>query len=777
MSATRTSPHAVARRSNGWAQWRSSRGSGPDASVGDRTATAAVGLACSIAGILAALLERGTVTAVFAGLLTLSITPGCALACWLPIKGRLSRLLGVITASLTWTVLLTATLAWMRVTNLAVLLAFTAGIGGLGSVSFLILHAAGYAKDGGHTPRSWEENDPGNETEFRQTFSDQNPDNVHQSYFMTVFLGAALSLAVVLYVLSVIRAHGRDVGSYGLLPLLGAPFFVSVVLAVVVLVVALCFIKAAWPIAGLSICLILVQFNGTPMMLTSTPISSWTYKHFGVVDYIVHGGALNDSRDIYQQWPGFFSSAAALVRLSGRTSLSYSNWAQLLFTALCTLVVFAIGKHIAQGRRTLPYIAAVLFATVNWEGQQYYSPQTLAFFLAILFQYFVITTLEPARVRSFFPRLPGVEAPTVDTRGQFDRNRASEIAWTVAMICIFAAMITTHELTPYVVFVGLLGMWVIGVFRHPFLLLVLALMLIGYPLLRWSAIDANQLFNGFSFSNAAGSQGLKPPSTQQALGSIFAKTISLPFWFATAVCTLWQWRRILSIAPLIAFAIAPFFFVLVTNYDGEAIYRVFLFSSPWCALIIAHRIGSMTRWAGLREVVFGGWALFAALGSAQAQDFGMFPMLEVPAQEIAASQYFLDHAPGTSTLVLAIANFPSRLNGRYVDHNIVQSQNDPSLDQSPEFQKNSLDNFSPQQIAQAVDSLAGGDGYLVVAPSMYQDIEYYNTITHQALSSLVPRLEASRYWQVWYQNSRTVILKPWPQGRPVKQSISPGSQG
>ena len=47
----------------------------------------------------------------------------------------------------------------------------------------------------------------------------------------------------------------------------------------------------------------------------------------------------------------------------------------------------------------------------------------------------------------------------------------------------------------------------------------------------------------------------------------------------------------------------------------------------------------------LRWAVMGCLTLFVALSSAQAQDFGMYPMVQVPRGEISASAYFLNHAP------------------------------------------------------------------------------------------------------------------------------------
>jgi hypothetical protein len=49
---------------------------------------------------------------------------------------------------------------------------------------------------------------------------------------------------------------------------------------------------------------------------------------------------------------------------------------------------------------------------------------------------------------------------------------------------------------------------------------------------------------------------------------------------------------------------------------------------------------------------------------------------------------------------------------------------------------------------------------------MYAYSDYYGVFTPGSLAELVPRLKKSPYWQVWYQNDGTVILRAWPQGRP-----------
>jgi len=764
--AKRAAGTPVRRRAHVIAAW----GHSADEALGDRLVTASVGVVGALMGAAVALFARGTAAAVWAGLVTLCVTPGCGLVCWLPTRDRPTRTIAVLAASLTWTILVTSVLGWLQVTTLGLLLAATVGVGVVGSATFLIAQLALRRK---RLPDETPIGEGENSSRYQPVEADASPRVVTTSSWSLAWesvLTVTLMAAAGLFTFSVRRARGHVAGSYGLLPLLGIPFFAAAVLTVGVLVVALRSVRTKWPTAVVALGLLLAEFNGTPMWLDSTPLSSWTYKHFGVVDYLVHGGALKDSFDIYQQWPGFFASAAGLVRLSGRGPLAYSNWAQLFFESLNALVIFAIARRFSQGCPAVPYVTVLLFETVNWEGQFYYSPQTTAFLLALLFQFFLLPLLKPARPRWSFLRRRWIDTPQFEIQGAERIGTVGVAVRIVGLIAMFGAVIITHQLSPYIVFVGVIGLWVLGVMRHPLIILTLGIMLIIYPLLHLAAIDHNQFLTGFSLSNATGKPGLAATSPRQALGSYFARTISLGFWGATAVCVLSYRRRLGVVAIPAVLAAAPFLFVLVTNYDGEAIYRFFLFSSPWCALIIAMRCGSLVRAPMLRLAATGLWALFAAVGSAQAQDFGMYPMLYVPPGEIAAGTYFLDHAPLNSTLVLVGANFPSRLNGNYVLHNVNQSQNDPSLDATPELDGNGLDRMSPANLAQTVSFLAKGTGYLVIAPSMYAYSDYYGIFTSGTLAALVPRLRESPYWQVWYENDGTVIFRAWPQGRPAEKT-------
>lgn len=753
----------------------------------DQRVTAIAGVLTAILGAVVALYGRGTTFAVFTGLVTLCVTPGCAVSCWNQTRDRLARAMVTLAASLTWTILAATALALLRVTNLDVLIAATSGLGGVGSAAFLATGRLRPSPAPAADPDSEGPDTEGSDTEGSDTEASLPP-QAHRVYPLItkplralsgptqapkvsrritkahIWLAAALVTAAGLLAISVLHASGQQAGHWGLLPLVGIPFLVAMTLTVVVLVLALRSIQDSWPLAVAALVLLLVECNGTAMMLDSTPMWNYSYKHFGVVDYIVQGKPLTDPLDIYQQWPGFFAAGAALVRLSGRAAMSYSNWAKLFFMLLSSAALFAIARRFAEGKRLVPYVTVVLFSTATWEGQFYYSPQTIAFLLALLLQFLLVPLLVGGRLRRPILRLSWLEPPALTVEGEDRITPARQGVRIAGIAALFLAIVVTHQLTPFMLLGGILCLWLLGVLRNSLVVSACAFLAFLYPVLHLPAVTQNSLLSGFSFFNAAGTQGLHSSTTFQMVDGLFAKSIGLGLWGITAVCVLSYRRRMGTVLVPVVLALVPLTFLLVSSYDGEGIYRAFLFSAPWCALIIAKRLADTERLTALRLALVGAWAIFAALGSAQSQDFGMYGVNVAPPSEIAAAGYFLQHAPASAQLVTAVNNFPSRLDWRYAEHNAAQTQNDMALTSNASYLGKGLGHTGMQSLAQYVSGLTSGNGYLVIAPSIIADSDYYNYFTPGTLPSLVQRMQASKYWKPWYEKDGTYIFQALPQG-------------
>jgi hypothetical protein len=698
----------------------------------------------------AALLASGTDIAVLVALANLLVVPGCALSCWFSGADRIARAVVVIAGSLAWTVLATSVLAWLQVVSLGALLVVTAGLSGLSSAIFL----------GTVLPGS---RDRGSPASFART----RTSSARQVLAWNASLTGILGIAGALLLVATAQARRHALSSYGLLPVLGVPFLLAVLITTGVLLIALRQAKTAWPGAAAALLLLIIALNGTPALLAVNPTGSATYKHFGVVSYIFQGGALNDKLDIYQQWPGFFAAAAGLERLAGRSPLAYSNWAQLFFVLLNGFMIYAIARRISRDHHIMPYIAVLLFETACWEGTFYYSPQTLAFTLSLAFQFFLLALLDTREIRPLFARWswPGVPGLVLDDSESSARLTARLRA--PGLVALFAAIVITHQLTPFILIGGALCLYMIGALRRPWLIAALAAVLLGFTVLHLPAVGGNHVLSGFRISNLMGNAGSVtssvPASRQEVLAGLLAKAIGLTFWAVTAICVLSYRRHIGAVLIPALLAATPLVLGLVSSYGGEAIYRIFLFSSPWCALVIAYRITPLLRSSAVGLALVGAWAVLAGLGSAQAQIFGQFSFVRVSSSDIAASAYFLDHAPVGAEIVTAAArNFPGRLNYRYVLHNPNNRQNDPSLDELSRLRGAGLSKASPEVIAKDVDGLARGAGYLAISPSMEYYVDYYGVYAPGALPALAFRLERSPYWQVWYDRDGTVILRARP---------------
>ena len=62
---------------------------------------------------------------------------------------------------------------------------------------------------------------------------------------------------------------------------------------------------------------------------------------------------------------------------------------------------------------------------------------------------------------------------------------------------------------------------------------------------------------------------------------------------APAAAIALRWRSLGRVAVPAVLAFSPFVVLGVQSYGGEAIYRVFLFSAPWCALLISGLIAEL----------------------------------------------------------------------------------------------------------------------------------------------------------------------------------------
>jgi hypothetical protein len=695
-----------------------------------------LGLACEFG--------RGSVVGELGAVAAVLILPGTGWWLWRWSTGRRCNAVDPLLASFAWSTLVGCVCAWTTIIQPVILFAAITAPAYFAAITALIRSTQRRPKASGIiVPR---------------------PLNVRNwKLRRTDWLALGLvALSVVGFGLAISSARTAHIGAWGLIPALGIPFVVAVLASVALVALGLVGPRRWIIIAGLA--LVTFAFAGVPCLVTSNFIGGWDYKHLGVVDLISIGHSLSDTKDLYQQWPGFFSVAADVERLSGNASLHYANWASPLFLGVVGYAAFYAALRLNPGRWDIAAGASCLVLVTGWASQFYFAPQSLAFAIEMLILAGLVDRLpidwRRRRHRGTAPATGVDESSPPDAR-PLDRG------WVALQGGAFVAIVLTHQLTPFI----LLAQLVPFVFARSATrsmrtgLIAAVVFTLAYLLAHLPVLEVNSIFNTFSATTLTGS-AITAPSVYQVRAADGAHIVVAFVWGGAALCVLrlWRrWRRSQRYAAPTVLAVMPIWMLVIGNYGGEAIYRVWLFSSPWCALIIATACCDFVRFRRVTQRVAPVAGALVCAGcffaSAQATDFGMWKMLAVPNSDIAASTWLLKHAPAGTATVVALTNFPGRLSWQYTLHNRPPTVNDPSLTDEPQFEGNGLATYTATALATHMRAEYGPHPYLIVSKSMEAEAQYYGTVTPTALSVLTSHLLHSSAWKVPYRSDHVIIFQ------------------
>jgi hypothetical protein len=594
---------------------------------------------------------------------------------------------------------------------------------------------------------------------------------------------------VVLWAVAVRITEVADVGAYGLTPALGAPFVVAV-LAVCLAFAAELLGRARPLILTAAIVALTVMLRASAPLLLAEVEYPWTYKHFGVVELFRQAGRIVDPTDIYQQWPAFFAAAAHLSDVSGVAPIDYAAWSPLLFSLIDALLLAAAVRVAieASGRplrraalapgheandglelrdRRIVFLTVFLFEACLWVDTNYFSPQAYAFALVLGFLVIMRGWLylrpEVVRRRHGMWRRPAPATALAPSTGRF---------WpTVAAVGVFAVVTMSHQLSPFIILAGVGTLGVMGRLRPRLVVVLLFGVTIGYVLPRLGGVISDySVFSGFNLlRNAAGNAG-SWGSDAQRFSALSARGLALVVW-GGGLLALWRLRRQSNAVAAGILAFSPFVILAAQSYGGEAVYRVFLFSLPWCALLIAACLvdgslhspspssspppGSLRR--GLTTV---GVALALSACSLAAHQGlqGQFAVHAVATWDLHAARYFYAHAPVGSALLLGAQNFPARLTADYGRFN-VGTPVEPALTDEQRFRDATLEASWLPDIEDWARSHAGTRTYLVVSRQMAAHAEFFGDLRPGALAALTEALRTSRRWEIFYEAPGVIIFR------------------
>ncbi len=572
------------------------------------------------------------------------------------------------------------------------------------------------------------------------------------------------AVALILWRVSLVHVDVSNLGSYGLPPALPIAWYIALTLAVAGAVTAITARgKSGLMMVGYVVVVAIILY-GTVPVLSAQPHYAWVYKHIGVVRYLEAHGIVNPNIDIYNRWPGFFALGAAFSVVGGHPNPEvYASWAELFFLLVDVVLVMIAVKAITRDIR-IATGAALFFVVTNWVGQTYYSPQAFAYVLALTLIAIMLRQLRVVDGTGFSKRLTRM-IERVGRVSQLPVQRDDTAKWPrwaaiTAILGLDAMIVASHQLTPYMLLIGIALLMLAGVARPWWVLVAMAVMTFAYLAANFDFIQHNYgIVTSFDpFNNV---QDSTIPVTPVA-GKVFNTNVELLLiaaLFFGALCALVRLLRrglLVRALPLVVLAVAPFVVIFGQNYGGEVSLRIILFSSPWCAALISWALVTVARPRLKWVLMMSGAAICTALFVPSF--LGQEELNIISPAEVRASEWFYYHAPAKSVLVLAAPGFPYRYGATYPYFRGPEGDANPNLLTSAIFQSRPLGARDVVRVVRKIREYSP-HGYIAFTKDETAYGQVMGLTPTGALAHLEAAVARSPDFRLWYGNREAQIYE------------------
>jgi hypothetical protein len=558
--------------------------------------------------------------------------------------------------------------------------------------------------------------------------------------------------SIVCWLVSLVGVDLRSMNDVGLLSVMPVTFFVSLAL----LTAGFMYTFDRHPdrrkvLAGYLAALASV-IHGTPAILYGTVRYSWSWKHLGVVDYIQRHGDLDPDAQflaIYHNWPGLFGLTAMVSDVTGIDPRTFAIWTPLVLTLLALLALWLILQALVEDQRII-WLALWLFAVGNWVGQEYFSPQGFTFALYLTLLAVALPFGRYIRGRRGGPMLVGGLGPT-------PTHPPGRVAVVLFLLLVMATIVMSHQLTPVMVVVTLAVAALFRASRTLWLAIAGTLMTAAWvagPALSYVQREASGFLDGVGSPSQTASASFLDThriSVGQAAVVIGDRFLvqAMTVLALVGIVSLLLRRR--SVGLLCALLCAPLV-LIVSDYEGEVLFRVYLFAVPWLALAAAFAIAAVFDgqpvWfthvarTAIAGVLLAGF-LFAYLGKEASNYF--------TPREVEVTTWLYEHAPPNTLLVEGSRNYPGSSrnyeNFRYVAIGREPADSQARIRADPEaamYRWMSDDRFAAS--------------YLLITRSQKMAEASVPSMPPGLLDELERALRASPRFEVIRQNSDAVVF-------------------
>lgn len=493
-------------------------------------------------------------------------------------------------------------------------------------------------------------------------------------------------VAVAVGLLSLRRSSVDRMGDYGLIQAVDAGYLVSLVLLTACFVAYLRWAHRAPGLGALYLAAWVALVDGAPFVLEGEPRFPVTYVHAGFAEAIMRTGETLTLLDARFSWPGFFALFGYLSEAAGLDStMPLAVWFPFVIKVLWLAAMWVVLRRLVRDTAVC-WLALWIFQLVEWSGQSYYSPQAMGFFTYLVCVAVLVVAMDPKS-------RPGPGGRTA----------------LAVVVVSFAALVVSHQLTPFMAIAaaGLLG--VLGLTRARSLWLFFSVLFVVWFM--WGTTDywvghihgllgeTGQV--GGNLDDNVGERLQGNPAHQRIISVRMAMSALTAGLAGLGVVVAWR-RRILD-ARAVVLAVAPAGTLALQSYGGEGLIRVFLFMLPLLAggaalFLLSPRRAPRLASAALTVllVVLIPGALLAKYGSESFESVS-------PSERRAAAWVHERAQPGELVVSIAPAGY-------------LRERGVGELDFAP-----ALDRFQTGDLAnvRALVEEHGGRGFLVLSKGQY----------------------------------------------------------
>jgi hypothetical protein len=428
------------------------------------------------------------------------------------------------------------------------------------------------------------------------------------------------------------RVRPEEVSGYGLVSALPLSVFAGLAVLTLAFLATLAFPRPHRLVLAELLVSTVCCLHGASMLASSLPRFEVTWIHVGFVEYISRTGTVLPTLDARFSWPGFFAVWALwLGGHSWQELVPVLSMVPVLSNLLYLLPLALLLRNLRMSWQAR-WFAAWLFCVFNWIGQDYFSPQGYTYGLYLLFVAGTVAWLRPrvgvgctgnGWLRSV---LRWLRLPEPAVSGELPPKAiSSRLRCMVLLLLIGVFLVATfsHQLTPFIMLAVCAALVLTGRCVCRDLPLLLVTLLAAYISYLAAAYWGGHLSEMVADIGNVGGNITASVGNRTGLGGQHHQVTTLRIGLALSVAVLAAFgalrRRRRQVHDTVALSLltAPLVALGLQSYGGEIALRVFLFTLPGAAVLVAYaffpELASRAATAG--RYLLAGVAMLAFVGA------------------------------------------------------------------------------------------------------------------------------------------------------------------